>query len=151
MKKWILIIFVILLSGCGMLRNKSKSRLKEKVRLVDMSKVLEKSPREKTTIILPYPRKSPDRPRNEIKTFKGTLGSTVGVQFDNEGTVSRIDADCPEIDKFTQRNLELDYKITMLEKEKKFDIEIINVVGKWLAIILIPIGFFFAVAFRYKR
>lgn len=142
---------ILFLTSCGLLKDRKVDKTKEKIRLVDRSVITEKSPGDEVTVFLPYPLPNPDRPKGEVRTYPGTNGATVGVEFDTLGVVRRIDADCPEVDKVEQRNLELDYGLKTKEVESKANIELANTIGKWTAITLIPIGFFFAVAFYFKN
>lgn len=151
MKKILIGLLFLLLSSCGLLKDVKKNRTKEKVRIVESSTISEKAPGDNVTVYLPYPIESPERPKREIKTYKGEKGAKVKVQFDSIGNVNRIDADCPEIDKVEQHNLDLDYGLRRKEVERKANVEIVNAIGKWSATTLIPIGFFFALAFYLKR
>ncbi len=118
---------------------------------MESTNISEKSPRDNVTILLPTPLPNPDRPKGEIVTYDGKRGAKVEVQYDTTGTVSRIDADCPEIDKVTQHNLDLEYDLKTKQVESKANIELANTIGKWAAITLIPIGAFFALAFYFKE
>ena len=139
-----------MLSGCGILKDRSVDKSKERIKLVENKTLTEKTPGDNVTIMLPYPLSSPERPRARIVENKGKRGATVKTQFDSTGVVSRIDVNCPEIDKVEQHNLNLDYSLRTKEVETKANIELANVIGKWLAITFIPIGGFFALALYFK-
>ena len=145
------IMGIFLFTGCLSLKDKTVDKKKEKVRLIESRTISEKAPGDNVTVYLPYPLESPDRPKAQIKTYKGEKGAEVKVEFDSTGNVNRIDADCPEIDKVEQHNLELEYELRTRKMEKQLNIEAIREVGKWTAITLIPIGFFFAVAFYLRK
>lgn len=150
MKKIVVILIVALLHGCGVLKDRRVNKTNERVRLVENKTLSEKAPGDNVTIMLPYPLSNPNRPKATIQETKGKYGATVKTQFDSIGMVNRIDVNCPEIDKVEQHNLDLDYSLREKEIEVKANIELANVIGKWLAITFIPIGGFFALALYFK-
>ena len=148
MKPCNLIIFLILglVTSCGLLKDKNTERKKENLSFMDKTIIQEKSPGANTTVFLPYPLPNPKRPRNETKKYTGENNSSISVDFDSLGVVRGINSNCPEIDKLEQRNVELEYNLKSREVESKANIELANTIGKWIATTLIPIGFFFALA-----
>lgn len=148
MKQWYLIILVILVSvsSCGILKDKNTERKKESFKFSDKTTIQEKAPGANTTVFLPYPLPNPKRPKNETKKYTGENNSSISVDFDSLGVVRGINSNCPEVNKLEQRNVELEAKIKSREVETKANIELADTIGKWIAITLIPIGFFFALA-----
>lgn len=147
MKKLYIIIILILLSGCNAFKDVTRNKTREKIKLVDRTIIEEKSPGDNVTVFLPYPLPSPDRPKSKTVTYNGKKGATVDVAFDSTGVVKAIDADCPEINKIEQRNIELDHDIKSKEMEATANIELAKVIGNRLVIV----GFFFSLAWVLRK
>lgn len=113
---------------------------------MDKTTIQQKAPGANTTVFLPYPLPNPKRPKNETRKYQGENNSTVSVDFDSLGVVRGIIADCPEIDRLEQRNVELDYNLKSREVESKANIELATVIGNRLVLV----GFFFALAWWLK-
>jgi hypothetical protein len=146
-KKWSLIILVILVSSCGLLKDKKKEKTKEIIKLIDRSVMTETAPGDRVNVWLPYPLPNPKRPKNETRTYKGNSGATVDVGFDSTGVVNNIIADCPEVNKATQKNIELDYSLRERKQESSMNVELAKIVGNRLVLV----GLFFAVAWWARK
>lgn len=146
----IFILFLpLFMTGCGLLKNRTVDKTNESVKLIDRTVVETTSPGDKVYITIPA--LEPERPKSETKTYQGSNGAVTDVDFDDTGTVTGIRTDCPEVTEKEMRDIELDYGLKTKEVESKANIELANTIGKWTAITLIPIGFFFALAYYLKK
>lgn len=145
MKKWYLITFAILMSGCGLLKDVSKNRSNETAKIVESTSQWKRMPGE--VIILPAPLTPNERQKDTTITTLGKKGATVTTSYDKEGFVSGQIINCPDSEETKQTNSTLEYSLREKQVEKTANIELANTIGKWLAITLIPGQFFFAVAY----
>lgn len=142
-----LILFGFLaLNSCSLLKDRTVDKSNQKIRLVESAKITEKAPGDNVTVYLPYPLPSPERPKNQVKRYKGDRGATVDVGFDSTGVVNRIDADCPEIDRVEEKRSELDYQLRTKEVESKANIEL----AKQAKYTIWGVAFLFALAYVVK-
>lgn len=150
MKKWYLIIFLILVSvlGCNPLKDVSKQNLKEKLSYLDTSTEIIK--RQGEVIILPSPRTPNKVFRDTIVEYRTKKGATVSTRYNDKGEIDNQIVICPDSEETKQTNIKAEYQYKQRLVEKELNIEAINAIGKWTAITFIPIGFFFAVAFYFK-
>lgn len=98
-------------------------------------------------IVFNAPKIPKNRPKDTTITYHGKKGAKAITNYDEEGFVSSQIINCPEEEETKRLNItsELEYRIK--ESERKANIELVNAIGKWLSVIMIPIGFFFAAAF----
>lgn len=144
-----LILILLLFSSCSLLKDRTVDKVNEKVKFSDRSTITEKEPGD--VIIMPAPLTPKDRPRNTTITTKGANGTTVTTNYDKEGFVAGQVVVAPPKEKIEQRDIEGEIRLKTKQVESKANIDLANVIGKWTATTLIPIGFFFAVAFYLKR
>lgn len=123
MRKLLIICLTISLAACGTTRNVSKTN--ERIKLVDKGVVQRTAPGERVYITIPATPN--ERPRSQTKTYSGEKGSRTDVTFDQDGTVTNINTDCPEINELEQKNLELDYSKQEKDSERKFNMELAKI------------------------
>jgi len=142
MKKLLIISFCVLLSSCGLLKDRSVDKVK--IREIEKSERL--SPGAQIAYFPPtyaYPLPTPDKPylRNTNKTLirkpinkdtliKGENGSKMWVLFNPDGSYKGSICDCPAVNEIT----ETDKRIKEKQVESKMNIELVDTVGKWSAI-----------------
>lgn len=147
MKKCIIISLVLFLfSSCGLLKDRSVDKSKETIVYRDMSYKSEKAPGDNVTVYLPYPLSNPKRPKFIDTTYTGKNGAKLDVSFDSLGVINRLEADCPEIDKIEQNNIEFDQSIKTKETESKANIDLAREIGRWTFYSVCVISFFGCVA-----
>lgn len=150
---------VIMLSSCSLL----KDRTVEKTRIREIEKSSRLAPGAQLSYFPPtysYPLPNPQKPnlgpfkKSKSNQFikkdtliKGDNGSEMWVFFNKDGSYKGSICNCPAI----EEESESDKRIKEKQAESKLNTETINTVGKWVAIILIPGQFFFALAFCLRR
>lgn len=144
MKKQVLLLFVILLSGCGMFKDVAKQQSSEKVKITEFTAQWKRQQGE--IIILPYPRTPNKIYRDTIIEYVTDKGSKVSTSYDDKGEIDNQVVICPDSEETKQTDLKASYSLQEKEVERKMNIDTVNAVGKWLAIILIPGQLFFAAA-----
>jgi hypothetical protein len=149
MKKWFLIILVILVSSCGLLKDVTRDRKKEQS--TTKTRIFETKKERGEIIILPAPMIPNKTIRDTVIEYKTARGATVSKNYDSGGELTNTVVVCPDSEETKQTDIKSEYALKSLEVEKRLNIETINAIGKWLAIILIPIGFFFALAWWARK
>lgn len=150
---------MFLLSGCSLL----KDRTVDKVKIREIEKSTRLSPGAQIAYFPPslsYPQKEPRRPYlkksqktlkrtpvNKDTLIKGENGSEMWVFFNPDGSYKGSICNCPQIKELT----ESDKHIREKQVESKANIELVDSVGKWAAIIIIPGQFFFALAWWLRK
>ena len=129
--------------SCKPFHNTSKTNLEEEFKVKESAYERITNPGDRI-VILPAPLNPINR--DTVIIYTGKNGATATTSYDSEGRVSAQIIDCPETTEERLAKMEAQYKYEMTVKEKELDLEIVNAIGKWLAVILIPIGLFFAVA-----
>ncbi|SDT16265.1 hypothetical protein SAMN05192545_2912 [Maribacter dokdonensis] len=142
-----LLLFAIFVSSCKPFHNVTKTNLEEEFKVKESAYERITNPGDRI-VILPAPLNPINR--DTIIIYKGKNGATATTSYDSDGRVSAQIIDCPETTEERLAKLDAQYKLELSIKEKELDLEIANTIGKWLAIILIPIGFFFAVAYGLR-
>ena len=137
-----LIFVVALLLSCCATRKVNKDNTK--IHLVEQARIERKAPGDR--IYIEYPRTPNERPKGMTQTNKGSKGAETRTTFDETGTITRIETDCPEINEIEQRNRELDYQKKEKDSERSFNTEIAKLGSKTL----IWIAAIFAVAWVVK-
>lgn len=159
MKKLIIIIAVFVFSSCSLL----KDRTVDKVKIREIEKTERLAPGAQIAYfppILNYPKNVPRRPYlkkgpntltkptvNKDTLIKGDNGSEMWVFFNPDGSYKGSLCNCPQVKELT----ESDKRIREKQVESKANIELVNTLGKWAAIILIPGQLFFAAAWLFRK
>ncbi len=134
---------LLLLSACGLSR-RTVDKQHIDYSFSDQSVVTSKTPGD--IIILPAPKTPNERPRDTVITTHGKYGATAVTSYDHDGYVSGQVINCPAEEETKRLNIKEESQIKIKEIERQASIEVVNAVGKWCAVICIPIGFFFSVA-----
>ena len=149
MKKWYLIISVILVSSCNVLKDVTRKREKESTKTT--TRILETKKERGEVIILPAPRVPNTVIRDTIIKYRTAKGATVSKTYDNQGELTNTIVECPDSEETKQTDIKSEYALKSLQVEKKVQLEIVREIGKWLAIILIPGQLFFALAWWARK
>jgi len=144
MKKWILIIFAILLSGCGLLKNVSKNRVNEKIKILETKTEWIKRPGD--IIFLPAPRTPNERPKDTVIVYRGEKGAAAITSFDKDGFLSGQVINCPDSEETKQTDIKADYSLREKQVDKTANIELANVIGKWAFYCFCVLSFFGCIA-----
>lgn len=148
-KKWCLIISLILVSSCGLLKDVTRNRKKESAKTT--TRIFETKKEQGEIIILPAPMVPNKTIRDTVIEYKTARGATVSKNYDKQGELTNTVVICPDSEETKQTDIKSEYALRSLEVEKQMRLEVVNAIGKWSAIILIPIGFFFAVAWWARK
>jgi len=143
-KKYIIVLSLILFSGCGLLKDKKVDKKKESIRFIDRSVITEKAPGD--IIVLTAPKIPQDRPKGKTVVTKGEKGSTVTTKYDDEGFLETQVINCPDVEVTKQMDIKGKYQLQTKEVEMKMNIELANVIGRWMCITCISIALIFAIA-----
>ena len=111
-----LIIALLSLSSCA---TRKVNKTRENLKIIDRGIVQTTSPGDKVYITIPA--KPNERPKATTQTYTGNQGASTDIDFNEEGKVTAIRTDCPEIDKLEQKNLQLDYDYREKNSERAFN------------------------------
>ena len=127
----VLLLAAMTFNGCA---TRKVNKDNTKIHLVEQARIERKSPGDR--VYIEYPRTPNERPKGVTQTNKGTKGAETRTTFDQTGTITRIETDCPEINEIEQRNREWDYKKKEKDSERSFNTEIAKLGSKtliWIA------------------
>lgn len=127
-----------------MFKDVTKSKSTENVKIVES--ISEWKRQKGETIILPYPKTPNKIYRDTVIQYVTAKGSTVSTSYDDKGIIDNQVVTCPDSEETKQTETKASYALRQSEMERKMNIETVNAIGKWLAIILIPGQLFFAAA-----
>ncbi len=144
MKKWYLIIFAILLSSCGLLKDVSKNKVNEKIKILETTREWTRRPGD--VIFVPAPRTPSERFKDTIIVYKGQKGATATTSFDRDGFVSGQVINCPDSEETKQTDIKAEYSLKEKQVDKTANIEFANVIGKWTFYSFCVISFFGCIA-----
>lgn len=150
MRKCILYFLVLtFLFSCSTLKDRTVDKEKEKIKFVDQSVIESKIPGD--VIVLPAPKIPEQRPKDTVIVYRGKKGATATTSYDQQGFLAGQLINCPEEHETKRIDVKGRYQLNTKKVESKMNIELANVVGKWMFRTLVPIGFFFAVAFFLRK
>lgn len=132
MKNYLILILIVLLTGCMSTRKVSKSE--DKFKGFETSTIDRVAPGDR--IYTAFPRSPKDRPKSTTKTYKGENGATSKKTFDDQGYITEDDINCPEIKEQEKRQREWEHEQSIRESEREANIELANTIGNkmiWIA------------------
>lgn len=131
------IILLLFFSSCA---TRKVQLQKEKIHFVDKSIIETKSPGDKVFITLPNTPK--DRPKAITKRYNGEKGAKTDVTFNDAGTVTSINTDCPEVNEKEERDIAYERSTKEKASERVFNMNLAKLASKTI----IWIGLFFSLA-----
>lgn len=135
------IILLFFFSSCA---TRKVQLQKERIHFVDKSVIETKSPGDKVFITLPNTPK--DRPKAITKRYEGNNGAKTDVTFDENGNVTSISSDSPEINTRSENDIKYEQMTKDKQSQRQFNLGLAKIISKTCIII----GFFFAVASVFK-
>ena len=124
MKSILYIYVLILLSGCGLLKDRSVDKSNEKFKFFDRSVIETTSPGD--VIVLPAPRTPNERPRDTVITYTGERGATATTAYDKEGFLAGQIINCPDEQETKRMNIEGEYELRLKQVEARLNSEIVR-------------------------
>ncbi len=118
------IFCLMLLSGCGLLKDKTKDESNEKFKFFDRSEIEISRPGD--VIVLPHPRSPNQRPKDTIITYTGERGATATTSYDSQGFLTGQIINCPDEQETKRMNIEGEYELRLKQVEAKVNSEIVR-------------------------